>query len=94
MSLGHNQVVGKDDFHVVEGSFSLFAALCIYLLSVMCHKTQISKNIVVLCLKVKAIEYVIVDKVSSFQNQLLCFSLFPHCSDDWKQICQISGRNS
>lgn len=91
MSLGHNQIVGRADFHVVEGSFSLFAGLCIYLLLVMSNRSQMSKNMVILCLKVKSSDYVIFEKVSYFQNQFSYFSLFPGGSDDWKQICQISG---
>lgn len=60
MSLGHNQIVGRGYFHVAEGSFSLFAALCIYLFLVMSSRNQISKNIVGLCLKVKSSEYAII----------------------------------
>lgn len=91
MSLGHNQIVGRGDFHVAERSFSLFTALCIYLFLVMGSRSQISKNIVGLCLKVESSEYAILQKVKYFTNQFSWFSLFPVCSEGWKEICQISG---
>lgn len=66
MSLGHNQIVGREGFHVAEGSFLLFAGLCIYLLLVTSNRSQISKKIVVLSLKVKSSEYAIFEEVSDF----------------------------
>lgn len=91
MSLGHNQIIGRGDFHVAEGSFSFFSALCIYLFLVMSSRSQICKNTVGLCLKVKSSEYAILQKVNYFTNQFSWFPLSPVCSDGWKEICQISG---